>query len=47
MYDWKVIFVDDKKIDGNILFVSDKKVCKVKVVMGKGIVETKNQTQKI
>jgi cellobiose phosphorylase len=42
----KDIFVDDKKIDGNILFISDKKICKVKVIMGKKVTETKNQTQK-
>lgn len=38
------IFVDDKKIDGNILRLSDKKICNVKVVMGKKTANIKNPT---
>ncbi len=34
----KNIFVDGKEINGNILLISGKKVCNVKVVMGRGVV---------
>jgi cellobiose phosphorylase len=40
------IIVDGKEIDGNILPISDKKICKVKVIMGKSSVKQTKKTKK-